>query len=180
MAQPYIGEIRMWGGTFAPVGWLACNGQHLPISEYETLFNLIGTTYGGDGQSTFALPDLGARVPVHFGTGSTGTPYTVGQSGGVTDVTLTVNQIPVHTHPIRADNNHATTGAPDTAYYAEAAPTALYTVPGDPNNPSAPNIQNMNAGTFPTQGGSQPHTNLQPYLAVTFIISWSGIFPPRS
>ena len=101
MAQPYVGEIRMFGGNFAPAGWMFCEGQLLPISEYETLFNLIGTTYGGDGQSTFALPDLRGRLPMHQGNG-----FTLAETGGAEEVTLTVNQIPSHTHPLLAIDEH--------------------------------------------------------------------------
>jgi microcystin-dependent protein len=176
MSQPYVGEIRMFGGSFAPAGWMTCDGQILPISEYETLFNLIGTTYGGDGQSTFALPNLAARFPLHQGTNGT-TNYTIGQNGGVVSVTLSTNQIPSHTHPIIADGNNATTGSPTNAYYANAAPANLFTVPNGPQNPDPPNFRNFNAGMLPNQGGSQPHDNLQPYLAITYIISLFGIFP---
>src|SRR5436853_5700157 len=104
MAQPYVGEIRIFAGNFAPAGWMFCEGQLLPISEYETLFNLIGTTYGGDGQSTLALPDLRGRVPLHFGNG-----FTLAETGGVETVTLTVSQIPAHSHPFLASSNNATT-----------------------------------------------------------------------
>ena len=107
MAQPYVGEIRMFAGNFAPAGWMFCEGQLLPISEYETLFNLIGTTYGGDGQSTFALPDLRGRVPMHFGNG-----FTLAETGGVETVTLTVPQIPAHSHPLLASTNFTTTASP--------------------------------------------------------------------
>ena len=107
MAQPYVGEVRMFAGNFAPAGWMFCEGQLLPISENETLFNLIGTTYGGDGQSTFALPDLRGRLPLHFGNG-----FTLAETGGVEDVTLTVSQIPAHSHPLLGTNNFATTTAP--------------------------------------------------------------------
>src|SRR4249920_3912404 len=107
MAQPYVGEIRMFGGNFAPAGWMFCDGQLLPISENETLFNLIGTTYGGDGQSTFALPDLQGRLPMHQGTGSDGITYILAEKAGVEEVTLTVNQIPLHTHSLLASTNTA-------------------------------------------------------------------------
>ena len=109
MAQPYVGEIRMFAGNFAPAGWMFCEGQLLPISEYETLFNLIGTTYGGDGQSTFALPDLRGRVPMHFGNG-----FTLAETGGVETVTLTVPQIPAHSHPLLASTNFTTTASPQS------------------------------------------------------------------
>jgi microcystin-dependent protein len=174
MSSPYVGEIRMFGGSFAPAGWMTCDGQLLPISEYETLFNLIGTTYGGDGQSTFALPNLAARTPIHMGSNGT-TTYNLADNGGVTSVTLTTNQIPSHTHPIVADNNAATSGSPSNNYLANAPAGFFYTVPGSAPHP--PLFQNLIPATLPVQGGSQPHDNMQPYLAITFIISLFGIFP---
>src|SRR5690349_11484043 len=113
MAQPYVGEIRIFAGNFAPAGWMFCEGQLLPISENETLFNLIGTTYGGDGQSTFALPDLRGRIPLHFGSG-----FTLAETGGVEQVTLTVNQIPGHTHPFTASTSNGTQVNPGGAVIA--------------------------------------------------------------
>jgi microcystin-dependent protein len=175
MGSPYVGEIRMFGGNFPPNGWMTCDGQLLPISEYDTLFNLIGTTYGGDGQSTFALPNLTARVPLHMGSNGTST-YTIGESGGVSQVTLTTNQIPVHTHPAIGDGNQGTTGNPTNAFPAATAPLFNYTVPNAPAN-EAPIFRNFNAGMLPSQGGSQPHENLQPFLAITYIISLFGIYP---
>jgi microcystin-dependent protein len=174
MSSPYVGEIRMFGGTFAPAGWMTCDGQLLPISEYDTLFNLIGTTYGGDGQSTFALPNLAARVPIHVGNNGTST-YNIGDNGGVTSVTLSTNQIPVHSHPFVADTGNVSTSVPTNAYFANTNPNNYYTVPG--TGPAQPLWRNFNAGTLPIQGGSQPHDNMQPYLAVTFIISLFGIYP---
>ncbi len=174
MSQPYVGEIRMFGGSFAPAGWMTCDGQLLPISEYDTLFNLIGTTYGGDGQSTFALPNLAARTPIHVGNNGT-TTYNLADNGGVTSVTLSTNQIPNHTHPIIADNNTATSGSPSNRYLANTPGGNLYTVPGSAPHP--PLWENMNAASLPVQGGSQPHDNMQPYLAITFIISLFGIYP---
>src|SRR5215471_18916874 len=114
MSQPYLGEIRMFAGNFAPAGWMFCEGQLLPISEYESLFNLIGTTYGGDGQSTFGLPDLRGRVPLHFGNG-----FTLAETGGVETVTLTVSQIPAHTHTMLASTGAATTADPTNGFPAE-------------------------------------------------------------
>jgi microcystin-dependent protein len=166
----------MFAGSFAPAGWMTCDGQILAISEYDTLFNLIGTTYGGDGQNTFALPNLAARVPLHMGSNGTST-YTLAQNGGVTSVTLTTNQIPVHTHPIIADGNGANNVSPQNAYYASSAPKNLFTVPNSSSNPDTPTWRNFNAGFLATQGGSQPHDNMQPYLAITFIISLFGIYP---
>jgi microcystin-dependent protein len=177
MGQPYIGEIRMFAGSFAPAGWMTCDGQVLPISENDALFQLIGTTYGGDGQSTFALPNLAARVPIHLGSNGT-TTYTLADNGGVTSVTLTTNQIPSHTHPIVADGNAATTTDPTNAYYAGTNPTALYSNTSNP--PHTPNLKTLNPATLPVKGGSQPHDNLQPYLAITYIISLFGIFPSQT
>src|SRR5947209_4322302 len=173
MGNPYVGEIRMFGGSFAPAGWMTCDGQLLPISENETLFNLIGTTYGGDGQTTFALPNLSGRLPVHQGTSpNTGTTYTIGEAAGTSSVTLTTNQIPVHNHAVVADNNNATTldTAPANNAYGNATPTMLYSATNS--------LHPMFA--LPLQGGSQPHENMMPYLAITFIISLFGIFPSQN
>ena len=167
MSQPYVGEIRMFGGNFAPQGWMFCSGQLLPISEYETLFNLIGTTYGGDGQSTFALPNLQSRVPIHMGTGGGGT-YQIGETGGTESVTLTVGQIPGHTHTPAA-NTSGGLDSPGGNVWASASGTIPYGT--DPTNTT------MNAGSIQAAGGSQPHDNMIPYLAVSFIISLFGVFP---
>jgi microcystin-dependent protein len=169
MGTPYVGEIRMFGGNFAPVNWMFCNGQLLPISEYDTLFNLIGTTYGGDGQSTFALPNLQGRLPVHMGQGSGLSSYVIGQSAGVETVTLTTNQIPIHTHvPLsRGAGSESPNpagmlwGATDAAAYATPPPSGAF----------------MNAGTIGLAGGNQPHDNMPPYLTINFIISLFGIYP---
>ena len=164
MAQPYVGEIRMFAGNFAPAGWMFCEGQLLPISENETLFQLIGTTYGGDGQSTFALPDLRGRLPIHQGNG-----FILAEQGGAEEITLTVNQIPAHTHPLLASGdlgnqvntaNNLTSNSQGGLPYIDDAPTL-----------------NMNAVAIAPVGGSQPHTNFQPYLCVDFIISLFGLFP---
>jgi microcystin-dependent protein len=156
----------MFGGNFAPAGWSFCEGQLLPISENETLFNLIGTTYGGDGQSTFALPDLRGRVPIHMGSG-----FTLAETGGAEEITLTTAQIPSHTHAFLASNNNATT---TNAGGNVAATTPNYTpyIAANANTP-------FNAQSTTGTGGSQPHTNFQPYLCVDFIISLFGIFPSQ-
>jgi microcystin-dependent protein len=166
MAQPYVGEIRMFGGNFAPAGWFFCEGQLLPISEYETLFNLIGTTYGGDGQSTFALPDLRGRIPLHQGNG-----FTLAQTGGVETVTLTVSQSPAHSHALLATGNAATGAAPAGTVLATSAAATI--TPYGSDNPIGP----LSAQALSSVGGSQPHENLQPYLCVDFIISLFGIWP---
>ena len=169
MAQPYVGEIRMFAGNFAPAGWMFCEGQLLPISEYETLFNLIGTTYGGDGQSTFALPDLRGRVPMHFGNG-----FTLAETGGVETVTLTVSQIPAHSHPFLASNNPPAGTAPAGQVVAKGTNAAILAYGND-----VPVIS-MSPSAVSSTGGSQPHNNFQPYLCVDFIISLFGIFPSQT
>jgi len=176
MGQPYLGEIRLFAGTFAPYGWLTCDGQLLAISDYDSLFNLIGTTYGGDGMNTFGLPNLAARVPLHVGSNGTST-YTLAQNGGVTSVTLTAATIPSHTHTIVADGNAATTGIPSNAYYADVAPKTLYSSPGGAHNPHPTTYRSFNASMLGSQGGSLPHDNMQPYLALTFIIATAGVYP---
>lgn len=169
MSSPYIGEIRMFGGNFAPAGWAFCDGQLMPISENETLFNLIGTTYGGDGQETFGLPNLCGRLPMHAGTGPDGVNYQLAESAGVEQVTLSVPQIPNHTHPLMISSDQATT--PNASGNVLAAPlTATPFFAGTPGVPLAPQ------SILPV-GGSQPHENMQPYLCVSFIISLFGIFP---
>lgn len=164
MAQPYVGEIRMFAGNFAPAGWMFCEGQLLPISENETLFQLIGTTYGGDGESTFALPDLRGRIPIHQGNG-----FILAETGGAEEITLTVNQIANHSHPMLASTGPATTlNANLNVLGTPAAATPFFA--GTPNLALAPQ-------SVSPVGGSQPHTNFQPYLCVNFIISLFGIFP---
>jgi microcystin-dependent protein len=169
MSQPYIGEIRMFAGNFAPQGWMFCEGQLLPIAENDALFNLIGTTYGGDGQSTFALPDLRGRLPIHQGSG-----FTLAQNGGAEQVMLTVNQIPTHTHPFLASGNPASSSSPGNQLPAitQAATTTPY-------GTDSPQLQ-LNSNSVGSAGGSQPHDNFQPYLCVEFIISLFGVFPSQT
>ena len=153
----------MFAGNFAPAGWMFCEGQLLPISENETLFQLIGTTYGGDGQSTFALPDLRGRLPVHQGNG-----FILAETGGAEEITLTVNQIPAHSHAVLASASAATSKSPTGATPASAQGD-LYS--------SDFTALNFNSQAISSIGGSQPHTNFMPYLCVNFIISLFGIFP---
>ena len=164
--QPYIGEIRMFGGNFAPVGWLLCQGQLLPISQYQALFNLIQTTYGGDGQTTFALPDLRGRMPMHAGTG-----YPLGQPGGAETVALTLAQVPGHSHPAVASGQTAgSQGSPSQASWVGDSNEKPY-------NTSANNVMaGTNIGMNPL-GGNLPHNNIPPYLAINYIISLSGVYP---
>lgn len=169
MATPYVGEIRMFGGNFAPAGWMFCQGQLLPISENEVLFQLIGTTYGGDGQSTFALPDLRGRIPIHQGNG-----FILAETGGAEEITLTVSQIPAHTHPMLASATAATSLSAGNAALAAATLASI-----SPYGSDAPRT-NLAAQAIVPVGGSQPHTNFQPYLCVSFIISLFGIFPSPS
>jgi microcystin-dependent protein len=164
VAQPYVGEIRIFAGNFAPAGWMFCEGQLLPISENETLFQLIGTTYGGDGQSTFALPDLRGRLPLHQGNG-----FVLAQSGGAETVTLTTQQIPAHTHALLASTAAGTQNSPKNNVTAASPSVTLYI--GDVTD------ANLAATAVGSTGGSQPHNNFQPYLCVDFIISLFGIFP---
>ncbi|PKN94768.1 MAG: phage tail protein [Chloroflexi bacterium HGW-Chloroflexi-6] len=164
MAQPYVGEIRMFAGNFAPAGWMFCEGQLLPISENETLFQLIGTTYGGDGESTFALPDLRGRIPLHQGNG-----FILAETGGAEEITLTVNQIPAHSHPFLASATISNQSAPTNNVVAQSSSADLYIE-------DTPNVS-LVATAISSVGGSQPHTNFQPYLCVDFIISLFGIFP---
>lgn len=177
MAQPYVGEIRMFAGNFNPNGWMFCDGQLLPISEFETLFNLIGTMYGGDGQSTFALPNLQSRIPLHFGTGPDGVTYTQAETGGVESVTLTTQQIPVHTHPMGCSSGGGqNTSNPAAALAAPSDLSQFNDLTVAPN--TAPNTQLGTPGfTSDIAGGSQPHDNFQPYLCINYIISLFGIFP---
>lgn len=174
MGSPYVGEIRMFGFNFAPVGWMACAGQILSIAGNETLFTLIGTTYGGDGQTTFALPDLQGRIPIGMGQGGGLSNRTIGQESGVETVTLTVNQIPAHTHLMNANANPGNAEAPTNAYPAKAVPGGANAYTTSPNT-----TVNMSPNMVTSIGGSQPHDNMMPFLTVNFCISLFGIFPSQ-
>jgi microcystin-dependent protein len=170
MSEPYIGEIRIVGFNFAPVNWAFCDGQILAISQNDTLFNLIGTTYGGDGQTTFALPNLQSRFPVHVGPN-----FILAQTGGEEDVTLIVNQIPAHTHTPQANSGGGTSNSPANNYWAnwtgrQYSDQVSVIAPGSP----------MNAGVIGLTGGSQPHENRPPFLVVNFIIALFGVYPSPS
>jgi microcystin-dependent protein len=169
MGEPFIGEIRMFGGNFNPAGWAFCDGATIPISENDALFNLIGTTYGGDGQETFQLPNLQSRIPLHSGTGGDGITYQLGETGGVESVTLTTQQIPIHNHTMIATTDSGLSSNPGGNILANCSALKLYTA-------SAPSSA-LQANAITPDGGSQPHENLQPYLCITFIISLFGIFP---
>ena len=173
MATPYIGEIRCCGFNFAPAGWAACNGQLTAISQNAALFNLIGTTYGGDGQNTFALPNLQSRVPIHQGSFA-GSNYVLGQIGGVETVTLTTPELPAHTHAITATSNAATLKRPvtNTFYAASSSGNNFYE--------SGTTLPALASNTVTGAGSGQPHSNLQPYLTLNWCISLFGIFPSQT
>lgn len=165
MSSPFIGEIRMFGGNFAPAGWAFCDGSILPISQNDALFNLIGTTYGGDGQTTFALPDLRSRIPIHQGPG-----FTLAQQGGAETVTLTVAQIPAHSHVPQAVIPSGSQAGPGNAAWAQSALNQFST--NAPTTAMAPQALNPS-------GSSQPHDNMMPFQAINFILSLFGIFPTQ-
>lgn len=167
MGNPYIGEIRMFGGNFAPNGWAFCSGQLMAIADNDALFNLIGTTYGGDGQSTFALPDLQGRIPIHQGPG-----FVIGQKSGVESVTLIANQIPAHIHLATCQNTNAPTSGPQNGVWAATTGTPIYI--------NAAPATVMNAAVTTGSGGNQPHDNMMPFLVVSFIISLFGVFPSQN
>ncbi len=175
MSEPFIGEIRLFAGNFAPVGWSFCNGALLSIAEYGALFNLIGTTYGGDGQNTFALPNLQSRVPIHMGAGPGG-PYVQGQVGGAESVTLTSAQVGAHTHTLNAVNSGASAQSPTGALpgltSSSQTGTALY-------GTGSSNLTTLTSASIGPSSGGQPHSNIQPYLAISFIIALFGVYPSQ-
>jgi len=172
MADPFIGEIRMFAGTFAPQGWAFCDGQLLTISQYNALFSLLGMTYGGDGRTTFGLPDLRGRLPIHQGTGPGLSNRRIGESGGQENVTLTTAQLPAHSHPFNASTATASSADPSGNLPANAATTSIY-------GSGEPSVAFGSQAVTDT-GGSQPHTNLMPFQCVSFIIALNGIYPARS
>jgi microcystin-dependent protein len=169
MSEPFLGQISIFGFNFPPRGWALCNGQILPIAQNTALFSLLGTMYGGNGQTTFGLPDLRSRVPVHFGQGPGLSSYTQGQAGGTETVTLNQNQMPAHSHLATANNASATASRP-----AGAVPSGggAYAATSDGTT--------MNPSFIGSTGGSQPHDNIQPYLVLNFSIALEGIFPSRN
>ena len=172
MADPYIGEIRMFGGNFAPVGWSFCDGSTLSIAQYDALFNLIGTTYGGDGVNNFNLPDLRGRLPIHQGQGNGLSARAIGQAAGAENVTLNQSQIPSHTHTPLANSGAGSVDNPYASYWAGSTTTPQF-ASGSLSNTT------MSADTIGFTGGNQPHSNMQPYLAVSFIIALEGIYPTQ-
>jgi microcystin-dependent protein len=170
--MPLVGEIRLFASSFAPAGWSSCDGKPLAISENEVLFVLIGTTYGGDGQSTFNLPDLRSRVPIHAGQGPDGTTYVLGEAAGTEQETLTTQQIPNHTHALIATTNAGTDTNPTSNVLAQSGGALTYIE----DNAGA----SMNVNSITPVGGSQPHTNTQPFLCINFIISLFGELPRQN
>jgi microcystin-dependent protein len=177
MAEPYIAEIKMFGGTFAPRNYALCNGQIMAISQNTALFSLLGTTYGGNGTTTFALPNMQGRAPVHQGNGAGIDPVSLGEMAGEPSVTLTTSNLPTHTHPISgaliANSNPGETPASNTLF-TNSAPNQLYAAALGTGG------LNLAPQTITMAGGSLPHNNMQPYLAVTFIIALQGVFPARN
>jgi len=175
MADNFLGEIRLFGTNFAPSGWALCNGQLLPLAQNTALFSLLGTNYGGDGRTTFGLPNLQGRIPLSWGQGAGLSSYNIGETGGTPSVTLLTTQLPAHTHPVVVTPTPGTTSSPANAVFASTSrgkPPAY----GPIGSPTV----NMSAAAVATAGSSLPHENMPPYLTLTFCIALVGIFPARS
>jgi microcystin-dependent protein len=170
MAEPILGEIRLFAGNFAPVGWALCNGQVLPIQQYTALYSVLGANYGGDGRTTFALPDLRARVPIGVGDGAGLTPRNIGEAGGESAVGLIATEMPMHTHLANC-SSQTSANQPEGGYWGSTGRAA--------NAYAATPAANLSLLAAQPAGGSQPHNNMQPYLGMTFIIAMEGIFPTR-
>jgi len=166
MAEPFLSEIRIVSFDFAPKGWATCDGQFLPINQNQGLFSLLGTTYGGDGRTNFALPNLRGRTPIHFG------DHSLGEAAGSEAVTITIGQLPTHTHVLQATSNTATDPIPTSSLMMATASADLYG--------AAQSLVAMNAGVVGNVGGSQAHLNLQPFLTLNFCIALQGIFPSQT
>ncbi|MCP5424477.1 MAG: phage tail protein [Gammaproteobacteria bacterium] len=171
MSEPFVGEIRMFAGNFAPRGWAFCDGQLLAVSQNDALFSLLGTIYGGDGRTTFGLPDLRGRIPIHAGHGSGLSERRLGSKGGEEKVTLTTNQLPSHTHPLQASTQNAVQTSPGNNVLAQPTSIDLYRV-------TAPDAD-LSGDAITDVGGNRSHTNLMPFLCVNFIIALVGIYPSR-
>ena len=173
MSDPFVAEIRIFPGNFAPRGWAFCNGRLIPITQNTALFSLLGTTYGGNGQTTFALPDLQGRAPMHHGDGLGLTPRSIGESSGSQTVSLLTSEVPVHTHTLAASASVAASRDPNNNPLARSRNGLAYQSVVDQN------LTGMAPQAVSTAGGDVPHNNMQPYLALNFIIALQGIFPPR-
>ncbi|KAF2341823.1 phage tail protein [Flavobacterium tistrianum] len=169
MATPYLGEIRIVSFNFAPKGWAFCNGQFLPINQNQGLFSLLGTMYGGNGQTTFALPNLRGRIPIHFGNG-----HTIGEKGGEEAHTLSISELPQHTHVLQAKTDSASTNIPSSLnLLGNTVPNLVY-------SGQSQNFTSMNPSSLSSVGGSQPHLNMQPFLTLNFCIALQGAFPSQN
>ena len=171
MSEPFVGEIRMFAGNFAPRGWALCDGQLLAVSQNDALFSLLGTIYGGDGRTTFALPDLRGRIPIHAGSGPGLTLRRIGAKGGMENVTVTANQLPSHTHPLQGTDDLGNTPSPSGNVPARSTSVDAYIG-------AAPST-NLSTSAVTSVGGSQSHVNLQPFLCINFIVALFGIYPSR-
>lgn len=172
MSEPFLAEVRIVGFNFAPRGWAFCDGQILPINQNQSLYSLLGTTYGGDGRTSFALPDMRGRTPIHVGRSNGGAVHMLGQKSGEETHTLASNEMPQHTHPLVATDNNATADDPLNNMIAQSAQTA-YASPGA-------TLAAMDTATVTNVGGGQAHNNMQPYLALNFCIALQGLFPSRN
>lgn len=172
MSEPFLAEVRIVAFNFAPRGWAFCDGQILPINQHQSLYSLLGTTYGGDGRTSFALPDLRGRVPIHVGASNGGTNHPQGQKGGEETHTLAVNEIPSHTHVAKASSDVGNTPIPTGNTLASSAPSEQYH--------STTSLQQMRSGTIANVGGGQAHNTMQPFIAVNFCIALQGLFPSRN
>ena len=172
MTDPFIGTVMAFGGNFAPSGWATCSGQILSISQNTALFSLLGTTYGGNGQTTFALPDLRGRIPIHMGQGPGLTNRDLGETGGTPGVTLIIPQIPAHNHPVAVNASNGVSLNPANNFFAATPAFTQYT---DPVGNTT-----LHPSAISTTGGNQPHENMQPYLALTYVIALVGVFPSRN
>ena len=172
MSEPFLAEVRMVGFNFAPRGWAFCDGQILPINQNQSLYSLLGTTYGGDGRTSFALPDLRGRTPIHVGRSNGGADHTLGQKSGEETHTLYANEMPQHTHVLNATDTVAAQSDDPTGHLIASSSLPVYG--------AFRNAVNMNSGSVTSVGGGQAHDNMQPYLAVNFCIALQGLFPSRN
>lgn len=175
MSDPFVGEIKMFAGNFAPRGWAFCDGQLLAVSQNDALFSLFGTIYGGDGRTTFGLPDLRGRIPLHQGQGPGLSSRKIGNKSGQEDVTLTTNQLPSHTHTMKASNSSGERATPSGSVLSRSNVVNIYR-----SSPAAATIVDMSAQAVSNTGGSQHHSNLMPFLCIHYIVALFGIYPSRN